>query len=186
MPCGEHTCPKSCHPLLCGSCEVTELAKCYCGNEMKEIKCCDKEYPRESSRIHENSDDEYSDDDELDEWTGYYECGKICDRFVPTPPLSRAYTKCYLGYLSAVSIDAGRDVTLRTLLMGSALMIHNSSRTVLVVKYRLPIYCLSHGRIVKHPSRPVRKCAIKPFHAAIRVRKSVMMENAVSAYGNWR
>ncbi|KAF8252781.1 hypothetical protein K440DRAFT_535857 [Wilcoxina mikolae CBS 423.85] len=82
MPCGEHICPKPCHPLLCGSCDVTELVKCYCGNEMKEIKCCDKEDARESSRIHENSDDEYSDDDELDEWTGYYECGKICGRLL--------------------------------------------------------------------------------------------------------
>jgi transcriptional repressor NF-X1 len=82
MPCGEHNCSRPCHPLLCGDCEVMEWVKCYCGNEMKEMRCCDKENPKDSSRldIHSDDEEEYSDEDEIDEWTGYYECGKVCNR----------------------------------------------------------------------------------------------------------
>ena len=79
MPCGEHSCPRPCHPLLCGSCEVTELVKCYCGNEMRDIKCCDKEEPKESLVIQEFSDDEFSDGEEVEVWMGYYECDQLCD-----------------------------------------------------------------------------------------------------------
>jgi hypothetical protein len=49
---------------------------------MKEMRCCDKENPKDSSRldIHSDDEEEYSDEDEIDEWTGYYECGKVCNR----------------------------------------------------------------------------------------------------------
>ncbi|KAI5819526.1 putative fkbp12-associated protein [Pyronema omphalodes] len=83
MPCGEHFCDRPCHPLLCGSCQVKELVKCYCGNEMREMKCGDKEDPRESQRYHEVEDDEEEDEEEeLDEWTGFYQCGKTCERLL--------------------------------------------------------------------------------------------------------
>ena len=81
MPCGEHTCPKPCHPLLCGSCEAVELVRCYCGHEMKEMKCCDKEEPRESAWLHDLSDREGDGDDDFTDY-GYYECDKTCDRLV--------------------------------------------------------------------------------------------------------
>src|SRR5690606_32916480 len=60
-------------PGLCGVCEVTEVLRCYCGNEMKPIRCCDKEEPKESL---------VEDDGEVDQWDGYYSCGKECERFV--------------------------------------------------------------------------------------------------------
>lgn len=72
MPCGEHTCAKSCHPLMCGSCEETELLSCYCGNERTAIKCCDKQ---------ESSTSQKADaDGNIDEWEGHYKCDKICNR----------------------------------------------------------------------------------------------------------
>lgn len=62
---------------------MKELVKCYCGNEMREMKCGDKEDPRESQRYHEVGDDEEDDEEEeLDEWTGFYQCGKTCERYV--------------------------------------------------------------------------------------------------------
>lgn len=74
MPCGEHVCEQPCHPGLCGSCEVKELLQCYCGNETRETKCCDKGEPTHS-RVQEE-------DGEVDQWEGYFSCGKSCDRYV--------------------------------------------------------------------------------------------------------
>lgn len=39
LPCGEHTCGQTCHPGLCGACEVPVPSTCYCGKEHKDILC---------------------------------------------------------------------------------------------------------------------------------------------------
>lgn len=77
MPCGIHTCSKPCHPLSCGSCEVTEELKCFCGNEIKNIKCCDKQDPKKSFGSSNNMDGL-----KPESWMGHYNCGKVCDRLL--------------------------------------------------------------------------------------------------------
>lgn len=39
LPCGEHLCQQTCHPGVCGACEVMVPSICYCGKEQKEIPC---------------------------------------------------------------------------------------------------------------------------------------------------
>ncbi|KAF3940159.1 hypothetical protein ABW19_dt0201968 [Dactylella cylindrospora] len=71
MPCGEHFCNRPCHEGMCGACEVAELLKCYCGNEEKGVKCCDKLDPMMSSTLV---------DGEKTTWEGFWKCGKPCEK----------------------------------------------------------------------------------------------------------
>lgn len=75
LPCGEHFCEQPCHPGLCGACEMPELLRCFCGNEMKEVRCSDKGEAR-VSRLRVEGDEE----GEREEWEGWYSCGKMCER----------------------------------------------------------------------------------------------------------
>ena len=167
MPCGEHTCPKPCHPLLCGSCEVAALVRCYCGHEMKEMKCCDKEVPRESAWLHDFSDGE-GDDDYTD--YGYYECNKACDRLVDLTRLHiYMLTADPPDCLPVVSTDAKRGVIPRTERMECAYWTHELLPTVLVAKRRSAICSLNPGRTVKQPSQLAPKSAERPSRAVTRV-----------------
>ncbi|CRL27693.1 Zinc finger, NF-X1-type [Penicillium camemberti] len=72
LPCGEHTCPLPCHEGLCGGCEVSIDARCYCGKLQTEMLCKSKD-DEEDSRI-------VRDDGSEDEWTGCFGCGESCNR----------------------------------------------------------------------------------------------------------
>ncbi|KAK6538179.1 FKBP12-associated protein [Orbilia ellipsospora] len=71
MPCGEHTCERRCHGGVCGACEVTELLKCYCGQEEKEVKCCDKLDGRVSFEVLDGVET-------VEE--RFWKCERTCDR----------------------------------------------------------------------------------------------------------
>ncbi|EPS44512.1 hypothetical protein H072_1501 [Dactylellina haptotyla CBS 200.50] len=71
MPCGEHMCERECHGGVCGACEVKELLKCYCGQEEKEIRCCDKLDPMLAHGIV---------DGVATSWEGYWKCERKCER----------------------------------------------------------------------------------------------------------
>ncbi|KAF8472790.1 hypothetical protein BDZ91DRAFT_715814 [Kalaharituber pfeilii] len=72
MPCGEHTCPRPCHPGMCGDCEFEEELGCYCGKELKFVRCCDKGTPVMSAEIKEEG---------KIEWIGHWSCNTVCERF---------------------------------------------------------------------------------------------------------
>lgn len=76
MPCGEHYCGRPCHEGLCGACEVPIEAKCYCGQEEKEIPCCDRSDEKESRKATKGSDGNST----VEDWTGIFDCGNLCDR----------------------------------------------------------------------------------------------------------
>ena len=63
MPCGNHTCPQSCHEGLCGACEVAVGARCYCGKEEKQIPCSD-----------------FGEEKPSFDWTGTFSCHQPCSR----------------------------------------------------------------------------------------------------------
>lgn len=71
MPCGEHTCPKMCHPGTCGACQVESELRCYCGDSIKDIKCCDR---KEAMLSFEGGEEGVT------QWEGYWDCDRICDR----------------------------------------------------------------------------------------------------------
>lgn len=48
LPCGDHFCPKRCHPGLCGDCHVLVDARCYCGGDEKQVACSNLEQPEQS------------------------------------------------------------------------------------------------------------------------------------------
>ncbi|CAH0049799.1 unnamed protein product, partial [Clonostachys solani] len=48
LPCGEHMCPKPCHPGLCGDCNVLVDARCYCGSVEKPLACYKLDEPQQS------------------------------------------------------------------------------------------------------------------------------------------
>ncbi|OBT76627.1 hypothetical protein VF21_05357 [Pseudogymnoascus sp. 05NY08] len=72
MPCGEHECEKGCHEGLCGSCEVLVESRCYCGKVEKMVPCSDRGDEKDSSIVKE--------DNQVDSWTGSFECGNVCKR----------------------------------------------------------------------------------------------------------
>lgn len=72
LPCGEHTCPLPCHEGLCGGCEVSIEARCYCGKLQTEMLCKSKD-DDEDSRI-------AREDGSYEEWTGCFGCGETCNR----------------------------------------------------------------------------------------------------------
>ncbi|KAF2730570.1 hypothetical protein EJ04DRAFT_412866, partial [Polyplosphaeria fusca] len=76
MPCGEHLCPRPCHEGLCGACEVRLPARCYCGQTQKDIMCCDRGFPVESSHSHIAADGSEA----IEHWTGAFECPNTCGR----------------------------------------------------------------------------------------------------------
>ncbi|OAF60075.1 FKBP12-associated protein [Pseudogymnoascus destructans] len=72
MPCGKHECEKGCHEGLCGSCEVLVESRCYCGKVEKMMPCSDRGDDKDSSIVKESN--------EVDSWTGSFECGNVCKR----------------------------------------------------------------------------------------------------------
>lgn len=68
MPCDKHTCPRTCHPGLCGACEIVEIVSCYCGKDTKGIKCCDE------------GDSRTGFTDAGETVLGFYTCAKKCNR----------------------------------------------------------------------------------------------------------
>ncbi|KAF2221825.1 hypothetical protein BDZ85DRAFT_274744 [Elsinoe ampelina] len=77
MPCGLHTCPRPCHEGLCGACEEAVQARCYCGQEQKDIQCCEQGDIKTSQRKQIESND---DRPLAEEWTGSYQCANSCNR----------------------------------------------------------------------------------------------------------
>ncbi|CDO94564.1 unnamed protein product [Kluyveromyces dobzhanskii CBS 2104] len=68
MPCGKHTCEKTCHTGLCGPCQfvILDSLPCYCGSESKpNIKCSDLNVI------------DYSKDASGKEWIGVYPCPAV-------------------------------------------------------------------------------------------------------------
>ncbi|KAL2809635.1 hypothetical protein BJX63DRAFT_404870 [Aspergillus granulosus] len=71
LPCGEHTCARLCHEGLCGACEVKIDARCYCGKVQTEMLCSSKDEELDSELLH---------DQDVEEWTGCFNCGDACSR----------------------------------------------------------------------------------------------------------
>lgn len=76
MPCGEHFCSRPCHEGPCGVCEVRVPARCYCGQEEKDILCCERGPERDSSRLHVAEDGSST----TESWVGIFECPNKCER----------------------------------------------------------------------------------------------------------
>ncbi|KAL3417979.1 nf-x1 finger transcription [Phlyctema vagabunda] len=74
LPCGEHTCQRSCHEGLCGSCEVMIDSRCYCGRVKKELPCSERDDEHESILPVSSTKSE------LETWTGSFNCGDECRR----------------------------------------------------------------------------------------------------------
>ncbi|CVK93069.1 related to cysteine-rich protein NFX-1 [Fusarium proliferatum] len=69
LPCGQHECPQTCHPGVCGTCEVPVEAKCYCGRVQKEMLCSKQEDICDSFDLASNS------------WfEGSFSCESACGR----------------------------------------------------------------------------------------------------------
>ncbi|KAL5336045.1 hypothetical protein BJX70DRAFT_373696 [Aspergillus crustosus] len=72
LPCGEHTCNRPCHEGLCGACDVKIEARCYCGKVETEMLCSSKDEEQDSEMLQE--------DGQVEEWTGLFSCGDLCNR----------------------------------------------------------------------------------------------------------
>ena len=69
LPCGEHMCSKPCHSGICGDCDATVEARCFCGRETKDIKCSLREDPQDSY-----------DPEQGISFEGTFDCLGSCDR----------------------------------------------------------------------------------------------------------
>ncbi|WVQ98382.1 hypothetical protein IAU59_005505 [Kwoniella sp. CBS 9459] len=75
LNCGnkDHECEQLCHYGPCRPCDQKEVARCYCGDESKQVECG---WERKSEKICARLDD----NGEEETWWGKYDCGKACDR----------------------------------------------------------------------------------------------------------
>ncbi|KAK3355002.1 hypothetical protein B0H65DRAFT_417774 [Neurospora tetraspora] len=79
LPCGEHFCEQTCHPGLCGACEVPLLSTCYCGKEQKEIPCDQRDEVMDSFNYGQLQGS--SEEADSDPWfEGSFRCSNICGR----------------------------------------------------------------------------------------------------------
>lgn len=78
LPCGVHRCQRKCHNGLCGDCDITIHATCYCGQTEADIVCSEAE-PRKSEKYITVSSTEENEEKELTEhsWIGSFVCDKI-------------------------------------------------------------------------------------------------------------
>lgn len=69
LPCGTHVCPQSCHPGLCGDCNMVLATKCYCGRVEKQMPCYKQGEIQQSYNTADKS------------WfEGSFSCDQICAR----------------------------------------------------------------------------------------------------------
>ncbi len=83
LPCGRHTCPRTCHEGLCGSCETLVLSNCYCGKTQTEIPCDQIDEFLESFNYGQHVAREPDDPSETDgsAWfEGSHRCEATCGR----------------------------------------------------------------------------------------------------------
>ena len=71
LGCGNHLCQDDCHDGPCRPCTVTDLVKCYCGKEEKEV-ACGEGLPKDSV-VGSGSDEK--------QWVGRFACENKCDRY---------------------------------------------------------------------------------------------------------
>ncbi|KAH9017094.1 hypothetical protein EDB83DRAFT_2438222 [Lactarius deliciosus] len=70
LSCQNHVCQDICHDGECNSCSITDLARCWCGKERKQLACGegdDKECNFFGSHGEES-------------WIGKFDCGNVCER----------------------------------------------------------------------------------------------------------
>ncbi|KAI1436694.1 hypothetical protein GGR50DRAFT_649095 [Xylaria sp. CBS 124048] len=85
LACGEHTCERTCHSGLCGSCETPVVSRCYCGGESKEIPCDElgdklESYDYGQTRRGDDTQ-EHEAQDGIGTWfVGSFRCGHTCSR----------------------------------------------------------------------------------------------------------
>lgn len=82
LPCGEHACAATCHPGVCGACDIPISSTCYCGKEHKKIPCDQRDDVLDSynfGQIQSDSPDE-SDAPEGSWFEGSFTCSAACSR----------------------------------------------------------------------------------------------------------
>lgn len=148
---------------------------------MRDIKCCDKEDPKESIRIHHDSDEEFSDGDEVEEWMGYYECRKICNRFAIPATTVKWKLLTILDISHVVFTGVAKSVILKTQRLEYVLQIPRSLHIVLVVKRLSPSSCPSRGRTARLPFHLARKFATRFFRVDTIAPRLATTANAACA-----
>ncbi|KAL9597478.1 MAG: hypothetical protein Q9219_005111 [cf. Caloplaca sp. 3 TL-2023] len=76
MPCGVHTCEKTCHEGLCGACEIEIDSRCYCGKIAKSISCSERNEEKSSTRASFHDGESSS----VEVWVGSFRCSNTCQR----------------------------------------------------------------------------------------------------------
>ncbi|WWD21792.1 hypothetical protein CI109_106280 [Kwoniella shandongensis] len=74
LNCGnaDHNCQDLCHYGACKPCDQREIARCYCGDDEKDVECG---WGRKTEKICARLDD----NGEEETWWGKYDCGKSCE-----------------------------------------------------------------------------------------------------------
>lgn len=77
LNCSLHSCTLPCHDGPCDPCEKTTVARCYCGNDEKELLCGEGEakISRKKIQVQDNVSDS-----SIEEWQGRFDCQKDCGR----------------------------------------------------------------------------------------------------------
>ncbi|WVW78077.1 hypothetical protein I302_100028 [Kwoniella bestiolae CBS 10118] len=75
LNCGnkDHECESLCHYGPCKPCDQREVARCYCGQDEKDVECG---WGQENDKVCKRLDEE----GEEETWWGKYDCGRGCDR----------------------------------------------------------------------------------------------------------
>ena len=73
LSCRNHVCQELCHDGECPQCQVTDLSRCWCGKERKDLACGEGE-EKECNILTA---------DGKESWIGKFGCDNVCGRYVP-------------------------------------------------------------------------------------------------------
>ena len=121
LSCQNHVCQDICHDGDCTPCSVTDLARCWCGKDRKQLACGAGE-DKECNVLGSHGEES---------WIGKFDCSNLCERFVVFDLLvAFAHLNSSSGFSTVVSTNAARRVTLHRLCPPTVLIHLSPSLTV--------------------------------------------------------
>ena len=151
LSCRNHFCQELCHEGECIPCTVTDLARCWCGKEMRTIACGEGD-AKECKIL--MADGEES-------WTGKFGCHNSCERFVFLPFSVNCGNKSYISDPSTVVFTNAQSRAIRR---------HSKPPSALILLQSLLAVRAANTPFLMQPLHPISVTARSSFEQPVLIR----------------